>query len=68
MGLRKRSYLAEMTTSGAVPAVVRPFALVRKAFPAVLSGLQDVLTRRKKRKKRLLKRFSKMGPPLPPRI
>ena len=66
MSLRKRSYLGEMTTSGSVPAVVKPFALVKKAFPAVLSGLDGILARRKKRKKRLLKRFSRMGPPLPP--
>jgi len=48
MSLRKRSYLGEMTTSGSVPAVVKPFALVKKAFPAVLSGLDGILARRKK--------------------
>jgi len=65
MGLRKRAYLAEITTSGAVPPLVKPFAVYRRAFPTTLSGIVDKLTRSKKR---LAKKFSKMGPPLPPKV
>jgi hypothetical protein len=62
--MRERGYsfedLDEMTTSAAVPAVVRPFAMVKRARPATLSGTVGKL---KKRRKRLLKRFSKQFSP-----
>jgi len=46
-----------MTTSGAIPAIPKPFALVRKKFPSTLSGVVDTL---KKKKKKLVKKlFSK---------
>jgi hypothetical protein len=65
--MRKRSYVIdEMTTSGAVPSLVRPLALIRRVYPSSLSGVVRDL---KKKKKRLLKRFSKdFSPPLPPKV
>ena len=65
--MRKRSYdLDEMTSSGAIPDVVRPYAMIRRAFPSTLSGVVKDL---RKKKRRLLKRFSKQfSPPLPPKI
>lgn len=53
----------EATLSGAVPPVVKPFAVVRKPFPATLSGVVDKLRRHKRR---MAKRFSKLSPPNPP--
>lgn len=56
--------LIELTTTANIPAVVRPFALVRKRFPKTLSGVVDKLRRHKKR---MAKRFSKnFSPPNPP--
>jgi len=56
----------EITTSAAVPPIVKPFAVVRKRFPATLSGVVDML---RKKKKRIAKRFSKeFSPPNPPRV
>ena len=69
MSLRRRSYLKEMTTSGVVPHVVKPWRVMKKVSPSLLSGVIDVLSRYKRRKKRLVQRFSKQfSPPLPPRI
>lgn len=56
----------EMSTSGAVPDVVGNIGVVRRVRPATLAGAVQVL---RKKKKRLLKRFSKQfSPPLPSRI
>jgi hypothetical protein len=69
MTLRKRSYvveIGEMTTSGAVPTIIKPLGVLRRAMPAQL--LMRILPKRKK-KKRILKRLSKQfSPPLPPKI
>jgi len=48
--------IEELTTSNAVPPIVKPFALVRKRFPATLSGVVDGL---KRQKAKLAKRLSK---------
>ena len=62
--MRQRGYdikdIEEMTTSAAVPAIPRPFGVVRRARPATLSGTVGML---KKRRKRLIKRFSKQFSP-----
>lgn len=55
-----------MTNSGAVPDLVKPIGLIRKKFPSTLTGKVDFL---RKKKKRLLKNFSKyFSPPLPPTV
>jgi hypothetical protein len=60
----RRQTAQEATLSGAVPPVVKPFAVVRKRFPATLSGVVDKLRRHKRR---MAKRFSKkVSPPNPP--
>lgn len=64
--LRYRYYLDEMTTSGAVPPIVRPWKVLKKVFPATLAGITNILKKsRKKRLKRVSKQFS---PPHPPRL
>ena len=61
--LRKR--LWEMTTSAAVPNVVRPFAMIRKVRPNLIAINKDL----RKKKKRLVKRSSKFfSPPMQIRI
>lgn len=46
MSLRRREYLNELTTSSAIPGVVRPFAQVnRRVFPRTISGVVDRLKR-----------------------
>lgn len=56
----------EMSTSGAVPDIVKPIGVIRRVRPPTLSGVVKDL---RKKKKRLLKRFSKrFSPPLPSKI
>jgi hypothetical protein len=58
--------IEEITTSAAVPPIVKPFALVRKKFPAKLTGVVDLL---RKTKRRVIGNFSKkFSPPLPPKV
>lgn len=59
--------IEETTTSAAVPDLVVPIGgLRRRKYPNALSGIVQVL---KKKKKRLLKKFSKeFSPELPPKI
>ena len=65
MGLRRRRYLQEMTSSGAIPAVAKPWVALKKGFPATVTGIVDIL---KRRRRRMLKRSSKQFSPLVPRI
>lgn len=58
--LRNRRWIEEMTASGAVPAVVRPFAVLKKARPNLIAL---ALPQLRKKKKRLIKRFSKIVRP-----
>lgn len=51
-----REDIQELTTSDAIPPVVKPYAVVKKRFPATLSGVVDGL---KKYKAKLAKRLSK---------
>jgi len=56
----------EMSTSGAIPGVVKPLGVIKRVPPATLTGVVQIL---RKTKKRLLKRFSKkFSPPLPSRM
>ena len=41
--------LSELTTSGAVPPVVKPFAVRKRVFPATLTGVVDKLRTYKKK-------------------
>lgn len=41
--LRRRSYFVELTMSGSVPQIVRPFHGVKRVFPRTLSGIVDSL-------------------------
>lgn len=69
MSLRRRSYIIEMiemTTSGSVPGIVKPMALIRRVRPGALMAK---MTGRNSRRKRLIKRASaRFSGPLPPRI
>jgi hypothetical protein len=57
--------LNESTESGSIPSVIRPFTAIRKVFPSTLATSISTL---RKTKRRLLKRMSKMSPPMPPRV
>lgn len=57
--------LLETTMSTAIPDVPGSFVKIRRKFPSSISGVVDKLRRKNKRK---LRKFSKLGPPLPPRI
>lgn len=58
--MRRRGYILEITTSGAIPAIVKPFAMVRRARPTELSG---VVSKLRKKRKRLIKRMSRQFSP-----
>ncbi len=67
--LRNRQWdeddVSEATLSGAVPSVIGSFSIRKKVFPNEISGVVDIL---RKKKKRLIRKSSKFSPPLPPRI
>jgi hypothetical protein len=53
MSLRKRAYLGELTTSAAVPAIVRPFAVSRRrrARLIAIDAVADLSARMSKKLK-----------------